>query len=56
MLSEKEFPFLIGRIRTVIFITQYIGQHIQFPFLIGRIRTYEKEEEVKSDEVSIPHR
>jgi len=32
------FPFLIGRIRTIIRVCDYLGYE-WFPFLIGRIRT-----------------
>jgi len=38
MMSEKEFPFLIGRIRTALAKKSKKYQK-RFPFLIGRIRT-----------------
>jgi len=37
--SISEFPFLIGRIRTVISLFNLLVGDIGFPFLIGRIRT-----------------
>jgi len=36
-----EFPFLIGRIRTVIHLFFFYKLLTMFPFLIGRIRTNE---------------
>ena len=56
-----EFPFLIGRIRTIVYVDylQLINSasEYKFPFLIGRIRTEKKEILVSIHQrVSIPHR
>ena len=53
---DFEFPFLIGRIRTSIFLI-YIFEDFLFPFLIGRIRTIlQRRSRIVIFSVSIPHR
>jgi len=51
-----EFPFLIGRIRTII-LKKAVEDTKKFPFLIGRIRTkYNLLNKLMMSHVSIPHR
>ena len=54
--TEKEFQFLIGRLKTVPAAAN-IQDYIEFQFLIGRLKT-EKTKKLKDEggSVSIPYR